>query len=319
MKEQRAVPPALANLALDALVKELFGTSWGKARSWIETGKIAVDGATVTETRAPVKPGASIALDMNAPRPRADASLTGEAGATFTPVFGRERIVFVDSQLVVADKPPGMSSVPYERDETGTLVQEVGRLLKQPRLEVVHRIDRETSGLIVFARTREAARALSNQFRFHTVHRRYLALVHGRARDATCRSILIEDRGDGLRGTVPAGWRVARGEGQEAITHVRALEALPGATLVECRLETGRTHPIRIHLSEAGHPLVGERLYVRDYRGERLSAPRVMLHAAELGFEHPATGARMSWSAQLPEDFEAALSGIRRATRSERS
>jgi 23S rRNA pseudouridine1911/1915/1917 synthase len=183
----------------------------------------------------------------------------------------------------------------------------VGSLLGQARLEVVHRLDKETSGLLVFARTREAAQALANQFRFHTVHRRYLALAHGRVESGVIRSTLITDRGDGLRGSAPKEWRVARGEGQDAVTHVSVVEAVRGATLIGCRLETGRTHQIRIHLSEAGHPLLGERLYVRDFTGEALVAPRVMLHAAELGLRHPVSGAEMRWSRPLPEDFRRCL------------
>ena len=303
MSDHRTVSPALANLALDALVRQLFDTSWGKARSWIESGKISVDGKAVRELRAPVAGGAVITLNMNAPR-------AGAARPVAVPVLDRSRIVHVDTQVIVIDKPPGISSVPYEPGETGSLLDAACAHLGQSRLEVVHRIDKETSGLIVFARTREAAKELSNQFRFHTVHRRYVALAHGRVDSGTIRSVLIEDRGDGLRGTAPRGFRVARGEGQEAVTHVRALQALSGATLVECRLETGRTHQIRIHLSEGGHPLLGEKLYVRDFRDPLLPAPRVMLHAAELGFKHPQSGAVMKWEREAPEDFRECLARL---------
>lgn len=304
MKDQRTVLPALANLALDALVRQLFDTSWGKARAWIESGKVSVNGKTVVELRAPVLAGAEIHLNMNAPR-------SGTARREAAVSLGRERIIYSDSQVVVVDKPAGISSVPFEKGETGTLIEAVCALLGQARLETVHRIDKETSGLLVFARTREAARELGNQFRFHTVHRRYLALAQGTVGSQTIRSTLIEDRGDGLRGSARAGWRVAPGQGQEAVTHVSALEALGAATLVACRLETGRTHQIRIHLSEAGHPLVGEKLYVRGFRGEILPAPRVMLHAAELGFKHPGTGAEMKWEKKLPQDFETMLAILR--------
>lgn len=306
MKQQRTVLPAHANLALDALVRELFETSWGKARAWIESGKVSVNGKTVVELRAPVLAGAEILLNMNAPRPetvRRDAAVS----------LDRERIVYSDSQVVVVDKPAGISSAPFEKGETGTLIDAVCALLGQARLEIVHRIDKETSGLIVFARTREAARELGNQFRFHTVHRRYLALAHGEVGSQSIRSTLIEDRGDGLRGTARAGWRVAPGQGQDAVTHVSALEGLGSATLVACRLETGRTHQIRIHLSEAGHPLLGEKLYIRDFRGEVSPASRVMLHAAELGFKHPGTGAEMRWEKKLPQDFEAVLAILRQS------
>ena len=136
-------------------------------------------------------------------------------------------------------------------------------------------------------------------------------MAHGRVESGTIRSTLIENRGDGLRGTVRPGWRVARGEGQEAITHFRAIEYLRDATWVECRLETGRTHQIRIHLSEVGHPLLGEKLYIRDYPGELISASRVMLHATELGFNHPVSGVPLFWECEAPVDFQNALQGRR--------
>lgn len=305
---------------LDAIVRQLFEVSWGQARGWIETGKICVDDKVVTEQRALIRTGARVELKMNAPRkPRLNA------GGSESVTIARDRIVFVDSQIVVVDKPSGISSVPFEGKgaarsassgrepvERGTLVDALSALLGQRKLEVVHRIDKETSGLIVFARTPDAARGLANQFRFHTVHRRYWALVQGQARASTIRSFLISDRGDGLRGTAPRGWRVVPGEGQEAVTHVSVIEELAGPTLVECRLETGRTHQIRIHLSESGHPLLGERLYVRDYTGPVIPAPRVMLHAAELGFKHPGSGAEMMWKSEVPGDFGLLVAQLRK-------
>jgi 23S rRNA pseudouridine1911/1915/1917 synthase len=120
----------------------------------------------------------------------------------------------------------------------------------------------------------------------------------------------VADRGDGLRGSS----RLSRSaEGREAVTHVEPLEALAGATLVACRLETGRTHQIRIHLSEAGHPIVGERVYIRAYAGRRIEAPRLMLHAAELGFVHPATGLEVHWELPLPADMRSLLERLRRS------
>jgi 23S rRNA pseudouridine1911/1915/1917 synthase len=182
-----------------------------------------------------------------------------------------------------------------------------GRQGGRAPLGVVHRLDKETSGVMVFTRTLEAKKHLSQQFREHTVERRYLALVHGRMeRPVVLESYLLEDRGDGLRGS-------ARGTtkgGQRAVTHVKPKRQLQGATLVECRLETGRTHQIRIHLSEAGHPLVGERVYIRNYAGPRLEAPRMMLHAAALGFIHPVDEEPMAFDAPLPADFERVLAAL---------
>jgi 23S rRNA pseudouridine1911/1915/1917 synthase len=147
------------------------------------------------------------------------------------------------------------------------------------------------------------------------VERRYLALVHGELKDA--RSIethLIRDRGDGLRGSY-GRFRRPRGplprDAQRASTHVRPLEPLRGATLVECRIETGRQHQIRIHLSELGHPVIGEAVYIRDYTGERIDAPRTMLHAAVLGFAHPSDGRPMRFEQPAPADFQALLAKLR--------
>jgi 23S rRNA pseudouridine1911/1915/1917 synthase len=246
---------------------------------------------------------------MNAPRPRRGLQLTDEA------------IVHVDAQVVVVDKRSGVSTVPFDEHETGTLDEMVRAWLSsrggrkhssgRPALGVVHRLDKETSGLIVFTRTWLAKTSLTSQFRSHTVVRRYLAIAAGDVQAQTIRSEIFADRGDGLRGTRRPGRR-GQGQGQRAVTHVAPLERLPGpATLVECHLETGRTHQIRIHLSEAGHPLLGERVYVRDFRDPMLPAPRTMLHAAELGFVHPATEEDVRWSSGPPEDFQRVLSNLR--------
>ena len=142
-----------------------------------------------------------------------------------------------------------------------------------PRLRIVQRLDKETSGLVVFARTVAAERGLGKQFHAHTVHRRYVAVVPGWATKQTIRTRLVRDRGDGRRGstTLPE-------QGKEAITHIEPVERLPGYTLVACRLETGRTHQIRIHLAELGHPVCGERVYGRGRVSRRdwtTAAPRV--------------------------------------------
>jgi len=283
--------------------------TWGKARSWIEAGKVRVGDALVTELTARVAAGVLVAVDEQAPRLRAGAR-PEEAD-----------VVHVDAQLIVVSKPSGVSTVPYEGQEqqqADTLDARVRRWLerrpgaasrgRRPELGVVHRLDKETSGLVVFARTWLAKQRLSSQFRKHTVERRYLAIAHGDVRSWTAHSFLLENRGDGLRGS-------ARGTpgpaAREAITHVERVEGLGGATLVSCRLETGRTHQIRIHLSEAGHPLVGEPVYVRGYPGPLLEAPRLMLHATELGFVHPSTERLVRWELPLPEDMARVLQALR--------
>ncbi|MEZ4312318.1 MAG: RluA family pseudouridine synthase [Polyangiaceae bacterium] len=178
-------------------------------------------------------------------------------------------------------------------------------------LGVVQRLDKGTSGLLVFSRTVAAKKHLSQQLRQRSMFRRYLAIAHGDVKSRTFRSLIAPNRGDGLRGSVGRmGGRAPREE-DLAVTHVERIEGLRGATLIACRLETGRTHQIRIHLAEAGHPLVGEHVYVRDFKGAKIAAPRVMLHAAELGFVHPANEREMSFRWEPPSDFESVLEGLR--------
>jgi 23S rRNA pseudouridine1911/1915/1917 synthase len=163
---------------------------------------------------------------------------------------------------------------------------------------------------MVFARTAEAERRLVQMFSKHDLHRAYVAIVHGQIQAQTIESYLVRDRGDGLRGTA-----TRPGEGQRAVTHVRPLESLEGYTLVECRLETGRTHQIRIHLAEAGHVVCGDKVYVRPLHGkpveDRSGAQRQALHAAELGFTHPVTGKRLEFQMPIPADMERLLDRLR--------
>jgi 23S rRNA pseudouridine1911/1915/1917 synthase len=292
---------------LDRLLRDHLGCSWGRARGLVAAGKVTVDGAPERRPERLVRSGTEVVLRIAAPRPR--GGLPDDA------------IVFFDTHVVVVNKPAGVSTVPYDEGERGTLDELVRTWLGRRRtkaggprrgpapLGVVHRIDKETSGLVVFTRTWLAKESLAAQFRAHTVERRYLAIAHGTVRSQTIRSYLVADRGDGLRGSSRHA-----GQGQRAVTHVDALEVLGGgrASLVACRLETGRTHQIRIHLSEAGHPLVGERVYVRGFVGLALGAPRLMLHAETLGFAHPATGARVRWHEEPPQDFSSTLERLRR-------
>ncbi len=245
-----------------------------------------------------------------------------ESQGADAPRSGRRRpirIRYVDEHIVVVEKPAGLTTMRHaeEAAEFGdrarrflppTLADMLPELLakgrpgRHPPVRAVHRLDKDTSGLVVFARTVEAERHLGKQFRAHTIERHYLALVRGRPKEGRIESWLVRDRGDGRRGSSPTP-----GEGQRAVTHVRIVEALGNYTLVECRLETGRTHQVRIHLGEAGTPLCGERIYDRPLRGKPLpdnsGMQRVALHAALLGFVHPATGEHMRWISPLPKDM----------------
>jgi 23S rRNA pseudouridine1911/1915/1917 synthase len=295
-------PTAGAPTPLDRVLRGQHpGASWNDVRRLVQTGKVSVNGARASDSHALVPADAVVSIRMATPKP------TGAAPVS------RDAIVHVDAHVVVVRKPAGIATVPFEdeRDTLDRLVQSLLRKTARPGtsvapLGVVQRLDKETSGLIVFARTTTAKRVLQQQFREHSIHRRYLAVAHGTVASRTFRSRLVQDRGDGLRGSTDNAEL-----GRESVTHVRAKEALVGATLVECALETGRTHQIRIHLSEAGHPLVGERVYVRDYAGAQIAAPRLMLHAAELGFVHPVTGTELRFTEALPADMETLIASLR--------
>jgi len=218
--------------------------------------------------------------------------------------------------------------VPYERDDTDTAMDMIraawrvsGRSSSDVTgvpLHIVHRIDKETSGLLLFAKTKGALRELQMAWRSHDIDRRYLCVVHGRVTDRRIESYFVDDRGDGLRGSARSQGPLAR-TGKRAVTHVKALEFLGKlATLCAVTLETGKTHQIRIHLAEAGHPVVGEEVYIRDYlgRGETpLPSTRLLLHAETLGFDHPVTKQKVSLSRPPPREFTAALDRLRQLAR----
>ncbi len=296
------VDAGLAGETLAAFLRsQLPGTPWSKARALCERGKVSVDGERQLDPSVRLRAGSEVMLTVDAPR-------LGRGG------LEAGRLLHVDDEIVVVDKPAGVLSVPFATGDRDTLIDKVLTALggrgRGGELGAVHRLDKDTSGVMLFTRTLEAKRRMQEQFRAHTIERGYLGLAHGAVADTTYDTWLIEDRGDGLRGSFgvfrrPRGPRPA--EARRAVTHVRSLEALRGATLVECRLETGRQHQIRIHLSEAGHPLVGEPVYIRDYEGEKIGAPRPMLHARSLGFVHPRSGEPVRFEVEPPADFAAVL------------
>lgn len=245
------------------------------------------------------------------------------------------KIRYLDDQVVVVEKPAGMTTLRHAEERNWperrkqlqpTLDEMIPRAIQGhlqtwkksaasakhlPRVRAVHRLDRDTSGLMVFARTPEAEQHLIKQFSKHTVHRVYQAIAFGQVAAQTFESIFVRDRGDGLRGSSSTAT-----EGQRAVTHVRPIESLKGYTVVECRLETGRTHQIRIHLSEAGHMLCGEKMYdqllvERRKVPDPSGAPRIALHARELGYVHPTTGETLEFKSPWPKDLEQFLNRLR--------
>lgn len=308
---QLRVGPELAAHTLADCVRRMLETaSWNQARELCKRGKVSRNGALARDAAQRVFTGDLIEIDPRARRLREN-------------VLEESAVVHVDSDVVVVNKPAGLLSVPFDTADKNTLVDRVRFWLRRETgfkgadLGVVQRLDKDTTGLIVFTRTLAAKRHLQQLLRAHDVERRYLALVHGEPQARRIATHLIENRGDGLRGSF-GHFRRARGQlpkdAQRAVTHVTPLERFGIASLVECKLETGRQHQIRIHLSEEGHPLIGERVYVRDFAGEQMVAERPMLHAESLGFSHPRTGRLLRFQQPPPEDFQEALSRLRSAT-----
>ena len=324
--EPFALSAEQAGLTLAAVLRQrLPGQSWNQVRRLIETRRARVNGELCLDPARRLKEGETIELLARpAAKPRQQTASV---------------IRHLDEHLVVVEKPAGISTVrhPAERNWTErrkalspTLEDLVPKLIRQregrirkgplPRLRIVHRLDKETSGLVVFARTVAAERGLGKQFHAHTVTRRYLAVVPGFVPPQRIATRFVRDRGDGRRGSAPpptppnnGGGR--GGIGKEAITHVDVMERIAGYTLLACRLETGRTHQIRIHLAELGHPVCGDKVYHHLPDGGELpdhsQAPRLALHAVELGFVHPVTHQEMHWEMPLPPDLHAFLDRLR--------
>jgi len=244
-----------------------------------------------------VRDGQSVEVNLEEAGRRASA---GAAGA-----LERERLLYADEHLAAVDKPPFVPAQPTLTTDRGTLPELVGELLGSPVL-LVHRLDRETSGVTVLARTREAAAALSEAFRAGRVEKCYLALA-ARAPEPP------RGRTDAALGPDPSrpGRRTVRPDGEPAATRYETVRAGPsGAALVRCWPESGRTHQIRAHLAHLGAPLLGDPRYGGPRRVLETGVPRVMLHARRLELSHPVTGARLQLEAPLPDDFLAILGAL---------
>jgi 23S rRNA pseudouridine1911/1915/1917 synthase len=274
-----------------------------RAREIIEKGQVLLGGAVVREPGREVDASAAVVWDPNRRAlPRARISLP---------------LLHEDDELLVVDKPAGLLSVPTrpgdESEDTALArVRDYARHLPTRRswVGVVHRLDRDTSGALAFARSPAARRGLMALFSEHRIERRYLALVEGRPRGDEGRiDQPIADAYEGGRRRI-----ARRGEpASPASTRFRVRETLGGFALLEVELETGRQHQIRLHLAHAGHPVVGDRVYRPPGRGRTgLDAPRQMLHAELLAFTHPTTGRAVRAESPLPADFRDVLDGLRR-------
>lgn len=215
-------------------------------------------------------------------------------------LIDRIKIVFEDASVIVVDKPAGLLTMATDTERSKTayagLREYVNKKKPAEKLFIVHRLDREASGLMIFAKTIEAKERLQEQFKDHSAGRKYVAVVEGRlkADDFTIRSYLAENAAYRVYST--PNTRV----GKLAITHVHVMKRNPKTTLLEARLETGRKHQIRVHLAERGHPIVGD----KNYGSRSNPIRRLALHGAHLDFRHPETGKVMRFDSQYPKVFE---------------
>lgn len=325
--------PARLDKALAAAVPEEWALSRSRLMKMIAEGAVHLDGVAVTDAKAKVAEGQVYALHLE---PATEVETKAEA----IPL----QVVYEDADLIVVNKPVGMVVHPAPGTPRGTLVNALlhhcGETLSgiggERRPGIVHRIDKDTSGLIVAAKSDRAHHGLAAQFEAHSVTRAYLAVVYGvpSAGDPRLRGtkgISVEAGGVIRIATHLARHKTDRQkqavvweQGRHAVTRARVLEDYAGAAaLVECRLETGRTHQIRVHMAHAGHGLIGDPVYGGTRRlPEKLLGQgavigngfaRQALHAASLGFDHPVTGERLEFQAPLPADMESLVSALRGA------
>jgi 23S rRNA pseudouridine1911/1915/1917 synthase len=283
-----------AGLRLDHLLAEPLG-SRTRAQRLIDAGQVTVDGA-VRPKRHRVAAGEVVEV-VDDPPAEAPAAAPDAAAIPL-------ELAYEDDALVVVDKPAGLVVHPAAGHWTGTLSQALAaRGIAAQRGGLVHRLDRDTSGLLLAAKDDATLRALQEQLRERRVEREYLALVEGRppARSGTIDAPIGRDRRDRTRHSTDTD------APREAITHFSIEEALPQTTLLRVRLETGRTHQIRVHLEAIGHPVVGD----PEYGGKLdLGLERQFLHATRLAFDHPETGQRVVVESPLPADLAAALGAL---------
>jgi len=290
-----------------ALAAALPQYSRSRLATWVKSGAVTVEGAEA-RPRDAVYGGEAVVV-------RAQAQLDTEVQPESMPL----KVAFRDRHLFVIDKPAGLVVHPGAGNRSHTMQNALlaldPKLAAVPRAGIVHRIDKDTSGLLVVARTIEAHKVLVEALREHEVQREYVALCVGVVTGGgTVDKPLGRHRTDRLRMTV-------RADGRDAITHFRLVERLAQHSLLRVTLETGRTHQIRVHLAHIGHPLVGDPLYggrrqltagaTAGQRKALQAFTRQALHAARLSFEHPVTGKQVTVESALPKDFSALLKGLR--------
>jgi 23S rRNA pseudouridine1911/1915/1917 synthase len=301
-----AVPGDSGGLRLDQALARLFPEySRSRLQEWIAAQRVRLDGEFAT-AKQKVWGGETLEVlprthPADQPYQAEDISLD---------------IVYEDAALLVINKPAGLVVHPGSGNWEGTMLNALlhyaPQLAEVPRAGIVHRLDKNTSGLMVVAKTIPAQTALVRQLQARSVQREYLALAYGElARAGKVDAPIGRHRTQRVRMAVVE-------DGKTAVTHYQIEEKFPGCTLLRCRLETGRTHQIRVHLASIGHPLVGDSVYIKgpqkcapQLRALLTGFPRQALHATRLALEHPVSGDRVEWEVPLPQDMQALLQQIR--------
>lgn len=303
------VPGECAGMRLDQVLAKLLPEySRNRLQDWVAQQQVTVNGAAAT-IKQKMWGGEAIAVQPQ--------SLPAEQAYQAEDIA--LNVVYEDDSLLIINKPAGLVVHPGSGNWQGTLLNALlhhaPQLSEIPRAGIVHRLDKDTSGLLVVAKTLTAQTHLVRQLQARTVQREYYALVHGEVlRDGTINAPL--DR----HPTQRTKMAIVQ-QGKPATTHYRVVERFTDCTLLRCKLETGRTHQIRVHLASLHHPLVGDSTYLKGaqkcavhLRAILNNFPRQALHAAQLGLEHPVTGVWMEWQALLPPDMAQLLLDIRQAT-----
>jgi 23S rRNA pseudouridine1911/1915/1917 synthase len=305
---QAVVPDSSAGRRVDAVVADLFPEySRSRLSAWIKSGDVRLDGREV-RPRDPVRGGEQVTVNV-----------VLEVQTHSTPEDIALDVLFEDEHVIVIDKPAGLVVHPGAGNPAGTLVNALlhrdPSLEMLPRAGIVHRLDKDTSGVMVVARTLAAHTALVEQLSARQVHRQYLAVVVGAlVSGGTANAPIDRHPRDRIRMAV-------RDDGREAVTHYRLRERFRAHTLLECRLETGRTHQIRVHMQHLKHPIVGDPLYGGPLKLPRGAAPELVdalrgfkrqaLHAETLEFAHPVGGEPVRCTAPVPADMLALMQALR--------
>ncbi|ESS69035.1 ribosomal large subunit pseudouridine synthase D [Methyloglobulus morosus KoM1] len=307
-KLTETVPYGLAGLRLDQGVAELFSDySRSKLQTWIKSGKVEVDGVILLSPKAKLDGGEEITLD-------AEAEIVVESTPEPIPLD----IVFEDDSLLIVNKPAGLVVHPAIGNWHGTLLNALlnhdSNLETLPRAGIVHRIDKETSGLLMVAKTLQAHNSLTQQLQEHDITREYLAVTRGRM---TAGGTVDEPIG---RHPTERKRYTVRESGKPAVTHYRVVQRFAHHTLVQLMLETGRTHQIRVHMAHIRYPLLGDPVYGGRFQmppncGAELEKElrgfkRQALHAAKLGLQHPVTDEYCEWEQPLPDDMIRLVSAL---------